>query len=176
MCTALVEPNLEAPSLTLRAPKGADAVRIAEMCGDIAIPRMTTRMPWPYQLEHAFAFVDAVQRQNHDRENTFLIEHARDGVVGCVGVFMNGRLPEIGYWVGRSYWGRGIATEACRQALAWTRDEWRKKVVLAGHFADNPASAAVLTKNGFLYTGDVEIRHSIARGEDTPTRMMVWLA
>jgi hypothetical protein len=34
----------------------------------------------------------------------------------------------------------------------------------------------VLTKAGFLYTGDVEMRHSLARGEVAPTRMMVWIA
>ena len=42
--------------------------------------------------------------------------------------------------------------------------------------ADNPASGAVLIKAGFLYTGDVMPRFSAARGEEAPTRMMVWLA
>ena len=46
----------------------------------------------------------------------------------------------------------------------------------SGHFADNEASAAVLIKAGFLYTGRVEMRWSIARGEPAPTRMMVRLA
>ena len=49
--------------------------------------------------------------------------------------------------------------------------------MVAGHFADNPASGQVLCKAGFLYTGDVELRPSAARGRaDVPTRMMVWLA
>jgi RimJ/RimL family protein N-acetyltransferase len=136
---------------------------------------MTTRMPWPYGLADAEYFVDAVAEQDRERENTFLIEH--DGeVVGCVGLFMRERLPEIGYWIGRPYWGRGFATEAAKAALAWARDDWRKKVIVAGHFADNPASGTVLTKAGFLYTGDVEMRHSLARGEVAPTRMMVWIA
>ena len=42
--------------------------------------------------------------------------------------------------------------------------DWRKNVVVAGHFADNPASGQVLCKAGFLYTGDVELRPSAARG------------
>jgi hypothetical protein len=34
----------------------------------------------------------------------------------------------------------------------------------------------VLEKAGFLYTGEVQPRFSLARGEAAPTRMMVWLA
>jgi len=55
--------------------------------------------------------------------------------------------------------------------------DWRRNVVVAGHFADNPASGQVLCKAGFLYTGDVERRASRSRGgAEVPTRMMVWLA
>ena len=55
--------------------------------------------------------------------------------------------------------------------------DWRKKLDVTGHFADNPASGQVLVKAGFLYTGDVEMRACNARGgELVPTRLMVWLA
>ncbi|HEX7887447.1 MAG TPA: GNAT family N-acetyltransferase, partial [Phenylobacterium sp.] len=80
-------------------------------------------------------------------------------------------------WFGRPFWGRGYATEAVTGALRWAGSDWRKNVVWAGHFADNPASGQVLCKAGFLYTGDVEPRPSVARGgAAVPTRMMVWLA
>lgn len=176
MCIALTSPKIDTNRLRLRAPARGDAPRMAELCGDIDIPRMTTRMPWPYRLEDAAQFIAASEQQDHDRETSFVIEHPDEGVVGCVGLTISERLPEIGYWVGQRYWGRGFATEACRGALRWAKQAWGKKVVVAGHFADNPASAAVLIKSGFLYTGDVEMRHSRARGEPTPTRMMVWLA
>jgi RimJ/RimL family protein N-acetyltransferase len=175
MCSALLAPAIRTERLKLRGPVPTDAPRIAELCADPDIPRMTTRMPSPYRLADAEYFVEAVAEQDRERENTFLIEH--DGqVVGCVGLFMRDRLPEIGYWIGRPYWGRGFATEATKAALRWARDDWRKKVIVAGHFTDNPASGTVLTKAGFLYTGDVELRHSLARGEVAPTRMMVWIA
>jgi len=60
--------------------------------------------------------------------------------------------------------------------LDWARRDWRRKLVVAGHFADNPASGAVLCKAGFLYTGDVEHPWSQARQGPVRTRMMVWLA
>jgi RimJ/RimL family protein N-acetyltransferase len=116
-----------------------------------------------------------MQEQDPELENAFLIDVGGE-VVGCVGLMMGERHPEIGYWIGRDYWGQGFATEAAMAALRWARDEWRKKVVVAGHFADNPASGVVLNKCGFLYTGEVEKRFSVARGEDAATRMMVWIA
>ena len=82
----------------------------------------------------------------------------------------------MGYWIGRPYWGQGYATEAATAALAWAGAGWGKRLVVSGHFADNPASGRVLEKAGFLYTGVVEPRHSKARGEAAATRMMVWLA
>src|SRR5436190_7614682 len=175
MCSALTLPVIRSSRLTLRAPRPADAPRISTLCDDVDIPRMTTRMPWPYGLAEAQAFIALVASQDPSRDNTFLIDH--DGeVIGCVGLFMRDRHPEIGYWIGRDYWGRGFATEAARATLKWARDDWRKKVVVAGHFADNPASGLVLNKLGFLYTGEVEMRHSLARGQDAATRMMVWIA
>jgi RimJ/RimL family protein N-acetyltransferase len=168
-------PVISSERLILRRPRTADAPRIAALCNDYDIPRMTTRMPWPYGMAEARFFVDMMQEQDPDVENAFLIDMGGE-VVGCVGLFMQGRHPEIGYWIGREYWGQGIATEAARAALKWARDDWRKKVVVAGHFADNPASGVVLTKAGFLYTGEVEMRFSVARGEDAATRMMVWIA
>ena len=66
--------------------------------------------------------------------------------------------------------------QAVIAALAWVREGWARRVLTSGHFADNAPSGRVLTKADFLYTGEVEQRFSIARGEDAATRMMVWLA
>ncbi len=163
--------------LRLRRPKAADAPAIARLAGDYAICSMTTRMPYPYAEGDARAFVDLVATQNRRRENTFVVDHAQDGLVGAIGFHQPvGQPLEMGYWIGRPYWGRGYATEAAHAALDWARDDWRRRVVVAGHFADNPASAQVLIKTGFLYTGEVQKRHSRARGAVAPTRMMVWLA
>ncbi len=84
--------------------------------------------------------------------------------------------PEIGYWIGRPYGGQGIASEAACAAMDWVRRDWRRRVAVAGYFADNPASGRVLERAGFLHTGEIQHRLSLARGETAPTRMMVWLA
>ena len=61
--------------------------------------------------------------------------------------------------------------------MRWAARERGRRVVMGAHFADNPASGAVLIKAGFLYTGEVERRSSLGRGgEAVDSRMMVWLA
>ena len=163
--------------LRLRRPMLKDVRAIARMAADYAISSMTTRMPFPYADGDARSFVQLVNAQDRRRENTFVIEHAEDGVVGALGFHKpSGQPLEMGYWIGRSYWGRGYATEASIGALKWADTDWRRRMVVAGHFADNAASAQVLIKTGFLYTGEVQNRHSRARGRVEPTRMMVWLA
>jgi RimJ/RimL family protein N-acetyltransferase len=170
-------PDIRTERLRLRAPEPDDAPAIGRLACDYAVCSMTTRMPYPYRLSDARAFVALVRAQDRGRDNTFVVEHRDAGVIGAVGFHRGGAAPlEIGYWIGRPYWRRGFATEAVRAALAWAEQDWRRKVVIAGHFDDNEASAQVLIKAGFLYTGEIQRRFSRARGEPAATRMMVWLA
>jgi RimJ/RimL family protein N-acetyltransferase len=165
------------PRLRIRRPHPSDVGALARLAGDYAICSMTTRMPYPYAEGDARAFVALVAAQNRRTENTFVIETDPDGLVGAVGFHQpQGQLLEMGYWIGRPFWGRGYATEAANAALSWAAHDWRRKLVVAGHFADNEASGQVLVKTGFLYTGEIQKRHSRARQQTVDTRMMVWLA
>ena len=170
-------PTVSTPRLTLRAPRNGDADRILALANDIDIARMTTSMPYPYARADAEAFLARVETLDLNREVVFAIDDGRDGLIGVVGLFPHGPLgPEIGYWVGRDYWGQGYATEAASATLVWAGKDWGRRVVMSGHFADNPASGRVLEKAGFLYTGEVQSRRSTARDAAAATRMMVWLA
>jgi RimJ/RimL family protein N-acetyltransferase len=169
-------PSLNTARLALRPPRREDAPRMAELANDFDIARMTGRIPHPFAVEDAEAFIARVERRDAGREAVFAIEHQDDGLLGVLGLHPSPAGPEIGYWLGRPFWGRGYATEAVGGALAWARADWGRRFVVAGHFADNPTSGQVLIKAGFLYTGDVAARFSLARGEAAATRMMVWLA
>lgn len=170
-------PTIETPRLALRTPCLNDAGRVVDLANDFDIARMTTGLPYPYSQVDAETYLSHVEALDYAREATFAIETANDGLVGLIGLYPRGPLgPEIGYWVGRPFWGRGIATEAARAVLTWAKTTWGKRAVVSGHFADNPASGRVLEKAGFLYTGEIQPRHSTARGEVADTRMMVWLA
>ena len=176
MRTIPPSPRIETDRLALRTPRPDDALRLARLADDFDIARMTS-LPHPYGLAEAEDFLARTAIQDLSRDVNFAIEMADQGLVGVIGLHPRGPLgPEIGYWIGRPYWGRGLATEAARAVLAWARDVWGRRAVVSGHFADNPASGRVLEKAGFLYTGEIQPRHCAARGEIAPTRMMVWLA
>ena len=177
MCVIETSPVIETRRLLLRAPAPRDVSAIAQLANDEAITRNTLRMPHPYGHRDAEAFVTDVAAQNPAKANTFLIEHEDLGPVGVIGLFEDADLaPEIGYWIGQPFWGRGFATEALEGALVWAGKRWRRRALMSGHFADNPASGRVLEKAGFLYTGEVRRQFSKARGAPVDTRRMVWLA
>lgn len=75
---------------------------------------------------------------------------------------------ELGYWVERSHWGLGFATEAARAVMRIARSTGLIGVA-AYHFLDNPSSARVLRKIGFKPTGRVEQRVSRARENPVQT-------
>jgi RimJ/RimL family protein N-acetyltransferase len=177
MCVIEPSPVLETRRLVLRSPQAQDVSRLAALANDADIARMTLRMPHPFSMTDAEDFVINVAGQDPASARTFLIEHEDNGPVGVLGIFQDKDLaPEVGYWIGRSFWGRGYATEALDGAIAWASRTWKRRALVAGHFADNPASGRVLEKAGFLYTGEVRRGFSRARGADTDTRRMVWLA
>lgn len=170
-------PSLRSARLDLRPPRMTDARRLATLANDIDVVRMTGSMPYPYALADAEAFIRHAEVADPAQETLFVIELPGEGPVGVIGLDPDGMLSvEVGYWLGRPYWGRGYATEALAAALAWARDHWGRRCVTARHFADNPASGAVLIKAGFLYTGRVGPWPCRARGEEVLTRWMVWLA
>jgi GNAT superfamily N-acetyltransferase len=77
---------------------------------------------------------------------------------------------ELGFWVARRHWGRGIATEAAAAVIEIAR-ALRLPAIEAAHFVDNPASGRVLEKLGFESRRVVAPRLCCARGEQVPARL-----
>jgi RimJ/RimL family protein N-acetyltransferase len=176
MCAIEVVPAIGTERLVLRRPELADAAVLAELANDLGVSGMLSTMPYPYRLADAEAFLGKASRCDFRDQASFAITHRQFGLIGGLGFDLKDGRREVGYWLGRPFWGRGYAGEALDAALRWFRQDWRRKVVWACHFTDNRASAGVLNKAGFLYTGEVERRPCLARGTEVPARMMVWLA
>jgi RimJ/RimL family protein N-acetyltransferase len=177
MQRARKDSRIETRRLVLRAPHGGDIDALARLADDFDVARMTTNLPHPYTRADAERFVTQAQTLDPDREAVFAIERPGEGLIGVIGLHPRAPIgPEIGYWIGRPFWGQGLASEAALGVMAWAERDWGRRVVVAGYFADNPASGRVLERAGFLHTGEVSRRLSLARGAEAPTRMMVWLA
>ncbi len=66
---------------------------------------------------------------------------------------------EIGYWIGRAHWGKGIATSALKLTTEYALKQFEFVRLFALVYAWNPASAKVLEKAGYTYEG--RLRNSV---------------
>ena len=158
--------------LLLRPGFPEDAPALAAAIADKAIVTNLVAAPWPYRMRDAEAFLASPRDPVLP---SFLIFERTGGAPQLVGSCGLGRRPsgavEMGYWIARAHWGRGIATEACAALIAIART--LDLAALEGsHFLDNPASARVLEKLGFEAIGIVAPRLSCARGTEVPARLM----
>ncbi len=81
-------------------------------------------------------------------------------VAGNIVSFEQSGEPQVGYWIGREYWGKGVATRALSEFLGHV-----KARPLYAHVAKhNIASIRVLEKCGFTLCG--EDKFSDARGQE----------
>jgi len=83
-----------------------------------------------------------------------------DVVIGSVGYFR--RTPdaplEIGYWIGKDYWGKGIATKALMLAIDAMKKSGLTGTIFATTMVDNLASRHILSKCGFIEIGTVRFQ------------------
>lgn len=160
--------------LLLRPGFPEDAPALAAAIADERIVRNLTAAPWPYRMRDATAFLSAPADPVLPRLLIFERTNSAPRLVGACGL---ARRPsgaiELGYWVARADWGRGIATEACLALIEIARTLGFDRIE-ASYFNDNPASGRVLEKLGFAPTGLVAPRMSCARGNEAPARLM-WL-
>jgi len=145
-------PVLETERLVLRAPRLGDAKSVAVLANDRRIAENTLRIPHPYTLADAQAFLTAANASGG--EIVFLITAREGTVLGCCGIGkLDGEYPEIGYWLGVPFWGKGYATEAARALIDHAFGELGYDVLVSGARVSNPASRRVLQKCGFEWTG-----------------------
>jgi [ribosomal protein S5]-alanine N-acetyltransferase len=126
----------------------ADAALIFESWGDR--PENFT-----YLTARAFADVGDAQRYIADlfptpQSMAFHIVAPTERVVGIVKASVVGHRAQVGYVVDRSAWGRGFATSAVRQLVASLEATPAVARIWATCALDNPASARVLEKTGFV--------------------------
>lgn len=167
--SSLPQPVLETERLLLRPFQLSDAAAVCTLAGDVDVARNTLNIPHPYAEDDALSWISNQDRLLERREAvTYAVtlrREARD-VVGAVGLILD--LPheraELGYWVGRPWWGRGYATEAARAVVRWGFHHLDLHRIHASHFPRNPASGRVLRKLGMRHEGCFR-EHVIKWGE-----------
>jgi RimJ/RimL family protein N-acetyltransferase len=145
---------LRTPRLLLRPPEPEDAAAIAARLNNRRIALNTSRVPWPYDLDDARAFIEHA-RTIDDRESIFVVLADREGLIGAIGVELQalGGVAEIGYWLAETFWNRGLTTESVRAVITHAfADKGHDRLVARCHLG-NEASRRVLLAAGFRPTG-----------------------
>ncbi len=129
--------------------------------GDEASLARHARFPHPYTRADA---EDWIRRVESEGEPPRCFAIVLDGQpVGGIGFGpledVNRRTAEVGYWLGETYWGRGIATEALRLVSDYAFSSFELDRLQAGVFEWNAASCRVLEKAGYAF--EVRIHKSI---------------
>jgi RimJ/RimL family protein N-acetyltransferase len=156
---------LRTERLILRAPRFADAEAVAALINDRRIAENTSRVPHPYTLDDAQTFIAYVQGGG---EQSFLVTLPDDTIIGSCGIArLRGDVPEIGYWFGVPYWGRGYATETACAVIDHAFAVLGYDLLHAGARVSNPASRRVLEKCGYEWTG-VVLQRVRALGTSVP--------
>jgi RimJ/RimL family protein N-acetyltransferase len=109
------------------------------------------RFPFPYTTRDAREFIKLAREMTPECFFAIAVDGAAVGGVGFVPQHDVDRVStEVGYWLGESFWGRGIATEAL---IALTRYAIETRGITRAYalpFAHNIASCRVLEKAGYI--------------------------
>ena len=158
--------RLETERLLLR-PQGADDIpAIVALLNDYEISKNLARVPHPYTEEQAREFLArGIEDRARGQSYPFVVTLKKDGTLigGCGLRLKDDGMFELGYWLGRPYWGKGYASEAARRVAVFAFHSLDAPVIRASYFHDNPASAHVLEKLGCVPAG-VEHIDCVARG------------
>jgi ribosomal-protein-alanine N-acetyltransferase len=145
--------SLRTSRLVLRPLELADVPRLLELAGDRDIALNTINIPHPYTPEAAEAWVRCQDEIRQHGDVNFAIDDGK--LVGGIGlrVQRDYERAEIGYWIGKPYWGCGYATEAAGAMIRYGFEELKLHRIYAGYFGRNEKSARVMIKNGMKYEG-----------------------
>lgn len=131
--------------LTLRPLTVADAGAVSVLGGEWDIARMTARIPYPYTAAMAQAWIAGIEPGECVRGIEL---HGR--LIGAIGYLPDAEgSAELGYWIGKPWWGQGLATEAAEALVRYCFADAKIARLTCCHFVDNAASARVVGKLGF---------------------------
>lgn len=147
---------LELPGYSIRDYTEDDVEDLCRLASSDQVWRqLGGAFPHPYTRADAWAWLD---RLAHQDPTTHFAIAGPDGFCGGIGLLLHAdpcraHDAELGFWLGRPYWHRGLATAAVRAFTAWARAAFGLHRLSAQVLASNPASSRVLQKCGYRHEG-----------------------
>jgi len=156
---------IKSKKFILRPFRKGDEKSLIKHINNRTIAKNTLRIPYPYKLKDACWWINRNLKLNRKKKKTeinFAITANRE-VIGGIGLDrIYGHCAEIGYWLGKKYWGQGIMTEAVKLVTKYGFEKLGLRRIYAFTFPLNKASAGVLKNAGFKYEG--KLRKHVKKG------------
>ena len=160
---------LPAVGAVLRPFQLADAPALARHGNERLIwQNMRDRFPHPYAVADAERYISFVTGPEVGRDINLCVEVDGEAAGSISLLFkhdVSRRSAEIGYWVGKAHWGRGIVTAAVRALTEYGFAHCDVVRIYALVFAPNEASAQVVRKAGYEFEG--RLRQAITKDGHT---------
>jgi RimJ/RimL family protein N-acetyltransferase len=127
------------------------------------ISKSLWEVPYPYTLDNALNFIDSSYKEFRSFKTVnFAILYKKNpepnglvGIIGLKNINIDDRKANLGYWIGESFWGNGIASESVKLVINYAFSVLRLEEVYAYVYSQNKASMRVLEKNGMTKAGEV---------------------
>lgn len=150
-------PYLKGAIINLRRIHKSDAESIYQHVKAPEIARYTF-IPHPYNIQDALSFIRLTHRQYRNGTNFPLgMEHPQTkqiiGMIALDKVSYEHKNAELGYWLGKKYWGQRITQEAIKLILRYGFKELKLRRIYARVMHPNIASSKLLEKSGFSHEG-----------------------
>ena len=150
------QPVLATDRLLLRPYAMEDARAVQRFCGDYAVSA-TTLLPYPYPDGLAEVWIASLNEgTERGAAAAFAVTLARDGALiggARLRIEADHARGELGFWIAKSCWGQGYATEAVGALIEYGFSALGLHRIHAMHFSRNPASGRVMEKCGMLHEG-----------------------
>ena len=157
--------TIETQRLLLRPWSMNNAEQLFALASD---PDVGPRAGWPphQSVEESREVIRTVFANDH---TWAIVLKETDELIGCMGYYTHeesnigiGEMDaELGYWIGKPYWGQGLIPEASRALMRYAFEELGMRAVWCGYYDGNEKSRKVQTKLGFVYqhkTEGLEVR------------------
>ena len=168
----MIDMHLETERLILAPWEDTDWAAFRPIATDVEVMRYVTGgVAWSDERIRTFANrqVELYRARGYCRWK-LMLEPAKELIGFCgVGFWRDGLDPEIGWWLARPYWGRGLATEAARLALRDAFERVRLDRIISVAMPENRASTRIMEKLGLAFECDFEnegvllVRYAIDR-------------
>ncbi len=149
-------------NIYLDEPSKKDKDNLIRFLSDREIYENTLRLPFPYTSKDAdwwFRFVNENRKKSGVSLN-FAIRTADKQLIGGISFHMKYGLTshkdELGYWLARDFWNRGIMSKVVKSFCQYGFDSLHLKRIEATVFEHNSGSCRVLEKCGFEYEGTLK--------------------